>query len=66
MTAWMEGPDMTGTIVKMKAVVEYKSGSRVFTMYDASGKQPAMPMTYTRKKYIDVPRAAATVASAIL
>jgi hypothetical protein len=50
MTAWMEGPDMTGTIVKMKAVVEYKSGSRVFTMYDAAGKQPAMRITYTRKK----------------
>ena len=33
-TGYMEGPDMTGKVVKSKSVVEYKpDGSRVFTMY---------------------------------
>jgi hypothetical protein len=50
MTGWMEGPDVSGAITKMKSIVEYKGGSRVFTMYDASGKQPTMRITYTRRK----------------
>jgi hypothetical protein len=49
MTAEMEGPDMTGAIVKMKAVTEQKGDTRVFTMYNADGT-PGMRITYTRKK----------------
>ena len=34
MTGWMEGPDMTGKVTKMKSVVDYKNAdTRVFTMY---------------------------------
>ncbi len=54
MTAWMEGPDMSGKIVKMKSVSEYKSpGTRVFTMYGPGpdGKETmGMRITYTRRK----------------
>ena len=50
MTGWMEGPDMTGAMSKMKSVTEYKGGSRVFTMYDATGKQPTMRITYTKRR----------------
>jgi hypothetical protein len=51
-TGWMEGPDMTGKIMKMKSVVQYKGGSRVFTMYgEGGGKEtPTMRITYTRRK----------------
>ena len=50
MTATMEGPDMTGAIVKMKAVTEHKDpNTRVFTMYNPDGT-PGMRITYTRKK----------------
>jgi hypothetical protein len=50
MTGMMEGPDMTGAVVKMKSVVEYKDpNTRVFTMYGPDGK-PGMTITYTRKK----------------
>jgi hypothetical protein len=53
-TGWMEGPDMTGKVVKSKAVVQYKdAGTRVFTMYTTGpdGKEvPGMKITYTRKK----------------
>lgn len=52
MTGYMEGPDMTGKIVKMKSVVQYKDhDSRVFTMYmpGADGKESVgMRITYTR------------------
>ena len=53
-TGYMEGPDMSGTIVKMKSVSEYKGpDARVFTMYGPgeSGKEPVtMRITYTRRK----------------
>ena len=51
---YMEGPDMTGKVVKSKSVVEYRAdGSRVFTMYtkSADGKEvPGMRITYTKRK----------------
>ncbi len=54
MTGYMEGPDMTGKIVKMKAVVEYKQpGSRIFTLYGPGpdGKETiSMRITYTRRQ----------------
>lgn len=53
-TGSMEGPDMTGKIVKMRTVTEYKpDGTRVFTLH---GPGPdgtegiVMRMTYTRRK----------------
>lgn len=52
-TGYMEGPDMTGKPVKMKSVVEYKGGSRVFTMYGPGpdGKEGvSMRITYTKRK----------------
>ena len=53
MTGSMEGADMTGQVMKMKSVVEYKGGSRIFTMYGqgAGGTEaPTMRITYTRRK----------------
>jgi hypothetical protein len=54
MTGYMEGPDMSGNVVKMKAVSEYKApGTRVFTMYGPGpdGKEAiGMRITYTRRK----------------
>ena len=54
LTGWMEGPDMTGKIVRMKSVVEATpSGTRVFTAYGPGpdGKEvQAMKITYTRRK----------------
>jgi hypothetical protein len=41
---------VTGAMSKMKSVTEYKGGSRVFTMYDATGKQPTMRITYTKRR----------------
>ena len=33
-TAWFEGPDMTGKVIKSRSVTEYKDkNTRVFTMY---------------------------------
>jgi len=53
-TGYMEGPDMTGKVVKSKSVVEYKAdGSRVFTMYNKTpdGKEVAgMRITYVKRK----------------
>jgi hypothetical protein len=53
-TGVMEGPDMTGKIIKMKSVVQYKDpNTRVFTMYGPGpdGKEAQMMrITYTRKK----------------
>ena len=51
-TGWMEGPDQTGKVTKMKAVTEYKdAGTRVFSMYGPSpdGKE-AVTMRITYKK----------------
>jgi hypothetical protein len=55
MTGYMDGPDMTGKIVKIKSVVEYKDNdnTRVFTMYSPGpdGKEVAgFKITYTRRK----------------
>lgn len=54
LTGYMEGPDMSGKVVKMKSVVEYKDpNTRVFTMYGPGpdGKEAqVMRITYTRKK----------------
>ena len=54
MTSWMEGPDMTGQMTKMKAVTEWKSpDNRVFSMYmpGPDGKEVAtMRITYARRK----------------
>jgi hypothetical protein len=53
-TGWMEGPDMTGNVMKMRSTVEYPDADhRVFTMYStgADGKEtPGMRITYTRRK----------------
>jgi hypothetical protein len=52
-TGWMEGPDMTGKVVKSKAVGQYKdANNRVFTLYTIGpdGKEvPSMKITYTKK-----------------
>lgn len=52
-TGWMEGPDMTGKVVKTKSVVEYKDpNTRVFTMFmpGPEGKDvPSMKISYKRK-----------------
>jgi hypothetical protein len=50
---WMEGPDATGTVVKMRSVVSYADGGRVMTAYGPGpdGKETQiMRITYTRKK----------------
>lgn len=52
-TGSMDGPDATGKIVRMRSIVEYKDGARVFSMYGpgADGKEAlAMRITYTRRK----------------
>jgi hypothetical protein len=54
MTGWIEGPDMSGKIARIKAVTEYKDpDTRVFTMYfpGPDGKEaPGMRITYKRRK----------------
>lgn len=54
MTGWMEGPDMSGKMMKMREVAELKDpDTRVFTMYmtGADGKEvPSMRITYKRRK----------------
>lgn len=54
MTGWMEGPDETGKMTKMKMVSEWKDAdTRVFTMYmkGPDGKEaPSMRITYKRRK----------------
>lgn len=51
---WMEGPDMTGKIVKSRSVSEWKdANTRVFTMYGPGpdGKEiEVMKITSTRRK----------------
>jgi hypothetical protein len=53
-TGWMEAPDMTGKVMKMRSVVEWRDAStRVFTMYSPGpdGKEmEGMKITYTRRK----------------
>ena len=52
-TSSMTGPDMTGKVVTMKGVTEYKAdGSRVFSMYNqADGKDAlGMRITYVKRK----------------
>ena len=53
-TGTMEGPDMTGQIVKMRSVVEYPSStSRVMTAYapGPDGKEmQILKITYTKQK----------------
>ena len=54
MTGTMEGPDMSGKIVKSRETTEWRpDGTRVFTMYgpgDAAGKQaPVMTITYRKR-----------------
>lgn len=52
-TGFMEGPDMTGKVVKSKSIVEYKdANTRVFTMFmtGPDGKEvPSMKITYKRR-----------------
>jgi hypothetical protein len=53
MTGIMEGPDMTGNIVKTRSVVQYKNGSRTMTSYaiGPDGKEmQTLKITYTRQK----------------
>jgi hypothetical protein len=53
-TGTMEGPDMTGKVVKMRSVLEYPSGtSRVMTAYapGPDGKEmQVLKVTYTKRK----------------
>jgi hypothetical protein len=52
-TGWIEGPDPTGNVTRMKSVVEYKDSGRVFSAYapGPDGKDVlTMKITYTRKK----------------
>ena len=53
-TAWMEGPDMTGTIVKSKSVSEYPDNDhKVMTMYTTApdGKEvQTLRISYTRRR----------------
>ena len=53
-SGWMEGPDMTGKVMKMRSVVEWKDPTtRVFTAYGPGpdGKEmEGMKITYTKRK----------------
>ena len=53
-TGWLEGPDMTGKVVKSRSVVEYKDAdTRVFSMYQKGpdGKEAlGLKITYKRRK----------------
>lgn len=53
LAGWMEGPDATGNVIRMRSVVSYSNGGRVMTGYGAGpdGKDMQMiKITYTRKK----------------
>ena len=54
MTGWMEGPDMSGKVSKMKSTATLKDpNTRVFSMYSTGpdGKEAlGMRITYTRRK----------------
>lgn len=50
---WMEGPDMTGKMMRMRSVVEYKGDTRTMTSFapGPDGKEALMMrITYTRQK----------------
>lgn len=53
-TGWMEGPDMTGKVIKSRSVVEMPAPStRVFTLYSPGpdGKEmEVLKITYTKRK----------------
>jgi hypothetical protein len=53
LTAWFEGPDMTGKVMKSRSVTEYKDkDTRVFSMYGPGpdGKEAlGMKITYKRR-----------------
>jgi hypothetical protein len=53
-SGWMEGPDMTGKVVRSRSTVEIRGeNTRVFTMYSPGpdGKDmQGMRITYTRRK----------------
>lgn len=52
-TGVMEGPDPSGKVSKAKSVVQYKGGTRVFTLHmtGPDGKEvPSMRITYTRRQ----------------
>jgi uncharacterized protein DUF1579 len=52
-TGTMEGPDMTGKVMKTRSVVEYREGTRVMTAYAAGpdGKEmQVLKITYTKRK----------------
>lgn len=51
MTAFMEGPDPSGQVVKTKSVTEWTDAdTRVFTMYAPDGQSVSMRITYKRRK----------------
>jgi len=54
LSGWMEGPDMTGNVVKTRSVAEHRpDGTRVMTAYapGPDGKEvQVMRITYTRRK----------------
>jgi hypothetical protein len=54
MTGWMEGPDMTGNVAKMRSVSRLKDAdTRIFEMFNTGpdGKEVlGMRITYTRQK----------------
>lgn len=54
MTGWMEGPDMTGKVMKTRTVVEWRNGgTRVMTAYapGPDGKEmQTLRITYTPRK----------------
>jgi hypothetical protein len=54
MTGWIEGPDETGKVVKMRETTEWKDpNTRVFTIYmkGPDGKEaPGLKITYKRRK----------------
>jgi hypothetical protein len=52
-TGWMEGPDMTGKVVRSRSVVAFRdANTRVFTMYSTGpdGKEvEGLKITYTKR-----------------
>jgi hypothetical protein len=54
MTGWMEGPDLTGKVSKMRSTVTMKDpNTRVFSIFNVGpdGKESlGMRITYTRRK----------------
>ena len=55
LTAWMEGPDLSGNVTRMKETTEWKDAdTRIFTMYapqaQGEGERVSMRITYRRRK----------------